>query len=208
MASNYTTNYKLPLWEGGDNFVREEFNAANKTVDTALARVEGMASTAPVLLATAQLESAVPSLTLDVSHIDFTQYDALQLLIRGLGETAMVGCKLQVNGETGSTYLYRVASDAVSAATTLSSYFPLGACCTMGMGGSVINCQIYDTGESLLLSSVSVGHEENVVRKYHYQGAATVCGFSALKALNVIGESDKNFAAGMKVVLLGHKYAA
>ena len=36
MASNYTENYKLPLWEGGDSFVREEFNAANKTIDSAL----------------------------------------------------------------------------------------------------------------------------------------------------------------------------
>lgn len=36
MASNYTTNYKLPLWEGGDNFVREEFNAAHEDIDAAL----------------------------------------------------------------------------------------------------------------------------------------------------------------------------
>ena len=36
MASNYTTNYALPLWEPQDSFLRTEFNDANQKIDTAL----------------------------------------------------------------------------------------------------------------------------------------------------------------------------
>ena len=46
MASNYTTNYKLPLWEGGDNFLREEFNEAHEKVDAAMAEVKNDAAVA------------------------------------------------------------------------------------------------------------------------------------------------------------------
>ena len=36
MASNYTTNYELPLWEPQDSFLRTEFNEAHQKVDDAL----------------------------------------------------------------------------------------------------------------------------------------------------------------------------
>ena len=37
MASNYTTNYELPLWEPQDSFLRTEFNEAHQKIDDALA---------------------------------------------------------------------------------------------------------------------------------------------------------------------------
>ena len=37
MASNYTTNYELPLWEPQDSFLRAEFNEANQKIDAAIA---------------------------------------------------------------------------------------------------------------------------------------------------------------------------
>ena len=37
MASNYTTNYELPLWEPQDSFLRTEFNDANQKIDAAIA---------------------------------------------------------------------------------------------------------------------------------------------------------------------------
>ena len=36
MASNYTTNYELPLWEPQDSFLRTEFNDANQKIDAGL----------------------------------------------------------------------------------------------------------------------------------------------------------------------------
>ena len=36
MASEYTTNYELPLWAAEDAFLREEFNEAHEKIDTAL----------------------------------------------------------------------------------------------------------------------------------------------------------------------------
>ena len=37
MASNYTTNYELPLWEPQDSFLRTEFNEAHQKIDAAIA---------------------------------------------------------------------------------------------------------------------------------------------------------------------------
>ena len=39
MASNYTTNYELPIWAAEDSFLRTEFNEANQKIDTAIAEV-------------------------------------------------------------------------------------------------------------------------------------------------------------------------
>ena len=36
MASNYTTNYELPIWAADDAFLRTEFNDANQKIDAAL----------------------------------------------------------------------------------------------------------------------------------------------------------------------------
>ena len=36
MASNYTTNYGLPIWAADDAFLRTEFNDANQKIDAAL----------------------------------------------------------------------------------------------------------------------------------------------------------------------------
>ena len=36
MASSYTTNYELPLWEPQDSFLRTEFNEAHQKIDAAL----------------------------------------------------------------------------------------------------------------------------------------------------------------------------
>lgn len=52
MASNYTTNYELPIWAAGDAFLREEFNDANQKIDGALA---GKADTEAVAEIKAQM---------------------------------------------------------------------------------------------------------------------------------------------------------
>lgn len=36
MASNYTSNYNLPLWAAEDDFLRTEFNEAHQKIDAAL----------------------------------------------------------------------------------------------------------------------------------------------------------------------------
>ena len=39
MASNYTTNYELPLWEPQDSFLRTEFNEAHQKIDAAVKEI-------------------------------------------------------------------------------------------------------------------------------------------------------------------------
>ena len=84
MASNYTTNYKLPLWEGGDDFVREEFNEAHEKVDAALgtmadeiARVDGKSRFTK--LKEINVTTATTSLTISLADIDWSQWDKVHL---------------------------------------------------------------------------------------------------------------------------------
>ena len=39
MASNYTTNYELPIWAADDAFLRTEFNDTNQKVEDALTEI-------------------------------------------------------------------------------------------------------------------------------------------------------------------------
>ena len=50
MASNYTTNYELPLWEPQDSFLRTEFNEAYQKIDAAIKAVEEAVEARPVIL--------------------------------------------------------------------------------------------------------------------------------------------------------------
>ena len=40
MASNYTTNYELPIWAADDAFLRTEFNEAHEKIEDALTGLE------------------------------------------------------------------------------------------------------------------------------------------------------------------------
>ena len=73
MASNYTTNYELPLWAADDAFLRTEFNDANQKIDAALE------------IATAERELAAYttagsySLNIPLTELDLTPYRKIVL---------------------------------------------------------------------------------------------------------------------------------
>ena len=46
MSTNYTQNYSLCQWEPADKVLREDFNADNAKLDTALSRIETTANAA------------------------------------------------------------------------------------------------------------------------------------------------------------------
>ena len=93
MASNYTTNYELPLWEPQDSFLRTEFNDANQKIDDALIQLSY------IQVAKATLETMGQTLTLDVSDIDFTKFLRVDLFLSiGMGFNGNVD--LRLNGIT------------------------------------------------------------------------------------------------------------
>ena len=64
MASNYTTNYELPLWEQQDSFLRTEFNEAHQKIDAALAgKASATAAAEAKALAEGRARLAVGSYT-------------------------------------------------------------------------------------------------------------------------------------------------
>ena len=95
MASNYTENYGLCQWEAADQVLREEFNEGHTKIDAALkaqaddlaaevsARKEGdsvsAASNCLVKLLEKTLEVETQKWDIDMSGIDLTKYQKLQI---------------------------------------------------------------------------------------------------------------------------------
>ena len=76
MASNYTTNYELPIWAADDAFLRTEFNEANQKIDAALA---GMATSAEVSQAEGELSGALSALTARVAALEALTTERVRL---------------------------------------------------------------------------------------------------------------------------------
>ncbi len=94
MASNYTTNYQLPLWQPEDDFVRTEFNDAHEKIDGAIAGV-------PVFKIGATeigLESGLAQF--DLSGTDMSGLSCLLLMGSGSGGST----RLTINGDTEGHY--------------------------------------------------------------------------------------------------------
>lgn len=197
-----TTNYDFCLCESGDAVKRTDFNEDNAKIDAELARVEGTASTAPVLLATAQLESEAHTLTMDVSHIDLSQYDELRLVVPCGGTTQSNLCLLQVNGvNSGTQYGYNDGNSDVDA-----DYILLGYSQEQARGNSIIDTQLYGTPDNLLLISHSVCCSGMYVNAKQYSGAAPFCNFATLDALTILfGFDNAHFAVGTHMRLFGYK---
>lgn len=84
MASGQTANYLLNQWEAEDKVLRTEFNADNAKLDAALAglaaEVEGAVQANPYQkLAHVAVTQAADTVTLDLSGVDLSQYQALEL---------------------------------------------------------------------------------------------------------------------------------
>ena len=84
MASGQTANYQLNQWEAEDKVLRTEFNADNAKLDAALAElaaeVEGAVQANPYQkLAHVAVTQAADTVTLDLSGVDLSQYQALEL---------------------------------------------------------------------------------------------------------------------------------
>lgn len=69
MASNYTANYGLSLWEPGDSFMRTEFNRDNEKIDTALGAL-GRGRT----LQTAALAQSDNSIPIELDGVDWAEW--------------------------------------------------------------------------------------------------------------------------------------
>ena len=84
MASGQTANYQLNQWEAEDKVLRTEFNADNAKLDAALAglaaEVDGAVQANPYQkLAHVAVTQAADTVTLDLSGVDLSQYQALEL---------------------------------------------------------------------------------------------------------------------------------
>ena len=71
-----TTNYQLNQWEKTDRILMEDFNADNAIIDAALG---GMRQRSKLLLSAVENETGKRELTLDLSSIDWGQWDQVTI---------------------------------------------------------------------------------------------------------------------------------
>ena len=92
MASNYTTNYALPLWEPQDSFLRTEFNEAHQKIDDALGAMATKGEvTAQVGQAEEGLTGALSALTARVAALEGQLPDRARIAAGSYTGTGEVG---------------------------------------------------------------------------------------------------------------------
>ena len=198
MASNYTENYKLPLWEGGDSFVREEFNAANKTIDAALGELRYFK------LAELTTTEELTQIDFDVSSIDFTKYDKIELFFTGYTESNYV--YLRVNNLSDSTS-YKVHSQAgeksPSDGTAAQMLAWKGA--SRDMNSSVIQFNRPTAGGNIGAWILNMSCYTGSSQSAFQFGAPYDLAWDDLNSFNFTREYAKTFPVGVNVALYGLK---
>lgn len=184
---NKTANYQLNQWDPGDRILREDFNADNERIDSAIAAARGASPYLTLLEVTT--ETAAQQVDVDVSEIDFTQYHKVELFVNCPGLSK--GYTLRVNGLNSG---YR--SNQLS-----------GAGSGTGKDASILAaCTRYAYGVVLFYPPTAEG---KVGCAYMYAAEDSYCGYqtlapctwSELVSFNVIGSSQ--LAAGTQIKICG-----
>jgi len=70
MASNQTSNYKLNQWAAEDRIIREEFNADNQKIETALTSIQATAAKVSTKADTSTLNSKIATVNSQISTVE------------------------------------------------------------------------------------------------------------------------------------------
>ena len=98
-----TANYQLNQWDPEDRLLREDFNADNTIVDTALAAVR---EALPIVFLREVVTAAdAKQVDLDLSDMDWETYRHICVRVEALGTNSYNG-SLLLNGQTGSSSYY------------------------------------------------------------------------------------------------------
>ncbi|MBQ8831157.1 MAG: hypothetical protein IJ017_06130 [Oscillospiraceae bacterium] len=112
MASNLTPFYGLSLWQGTDNFSREDFNSDNSKIDTALANLYFKLDAMPwELAAYYQPNAERTSMSLSLEGVDLSKYLQLMLIV-DLKADANADSSFYLRLNNISTGTYHKAGDA------------------------------------------------------------------------------------------------
>ena len=119
----HTTNYNLNQWDATDRVTREDFNADNAAIDTALkanadavagaqsaaAAAQTAAAACPVVkLLEYTVEEASTTVTVDLSGIDFTQYQEVWFYCA----LTAIGNYVRITLNNRNDAIYRMSSNS------------------------------------------------------------------------------------------------
>ena len=195
MASNYTTNYELPIWAADDAFLRTRFNDANQKIDAALGMMPY------VKIRRMVTEMAQTQVDFDVSDIDFTDYlrvdlffltskdgGTVQLRLNGLTTNHCFAGDGMVSRELPNIHNYLTIFHGINPTSWVSFLPPTPD----GQVACVFHSIIWQTG-----SSKSTGTWYNGV------ASSRDVTWSGLSSFNFVGDTE--IPAGTEIILCGVK---
>ena len=95
MANSQTEHYGLNQWAAEDPVLREEFNRDNKTIDTQIASLHGMAELYPIILVGTYSGTGN---TDNQNFIALNRLPKVLLIMNKNGENAEFGCIIEETG--------------------------------------------------------------------------------------------------------------
>ena len=201
MASNYTTNYELPLWAADDAFLRTEFNDANQKIDAAL---EGNLHLFPVhhtVLGedTAEWEIPLPGQTFS---------DTLALYLYGtVGIDDSVDCDriyLRVNGAasgyvgTNNSQGYLLCFQGASMAGAVTTFqAEITGMAAPGISGVTTRCLAAHGVSACTLRYPKVCESS---------GMMSLAVGSTISSLNLVASSGNQLKTGSQITLMGVRW--
>ena len=182
-STNKTTFFGLNQWVPEDMVKREDFNADNLAIDTALAAI-------PFRLIVDHLADVdTEEIVLDLSDIDLTKYRCLLISasgkVDGSGFTDSECIRLRINDDASDLYytldsnIVIGSSDTQTTATNFSNFMPSAS--SEGGGGGAI-AKIYPGGDTIIIATEGMGFR-NTIEANQYLCRYTGCGFQEINSL-------------------------
>ena len=201
MASNYTTNYELPLWEPQDSFLRTEFNEAHQKIDDALAENLHLFPVHHAVLGEDVAEWEIP-----LSGQDFS--DTLTLYLYGtVGIDDSVDCDriyLRVNGAasgymgTNNSQSYLLCFQGASMAGAVTSFqAEITGMAAPGISGVTTHCLVAHGVSACTLRYPKVCESS---------GMMSLAVGNTISSLNLVASSGNQLKTGSQITLMGVRW--
>ena len=198
MASNYTTNYELPLWEPQDSFLRTEFNEAHQKIDAAIAsKVDAAAIEDKIKkLKSGTTTADANKVSIDLTGIDLDQYRELELYLTG-SINSNVELYMTLSNDQSSEYLTGNGSTAGTCIGLTSSFQDCAS----------LICKLFPTGLSggavgILYHVMGTG-SSNFFRPAQGMACRRALAFDSLTSIEFFAKSGFQLLEGLSYDLYG-----
>ena len=206
-STNKTPNLGLNQWVSTDMVKREDFNADNLALDSALAKVP------LVQLSNYKLYSATTFISLDLSKFDLSRYRFLLIAadgkVDGSGFTDSESVNLRINNDSEELYYTLTGNVPVGSAepqTPAGVFAPFMHSADIESGGAGALVRIYPAGDAIIIASEGMGYR-TVLEGGHTLCRYSGCSFKDIQQLvfSNFSYSTSKLQSGFQITIWGVK---